>query len=619
MSQEWTFDSLEPRRLLAGVTLLAHGNNGSIDDWVAAEAAAIVGRAGGASAASVYTLTVQDTGGGELGVTAFDADPGYGDYRNTTSSELVVRLDWTAIDDGSFSTGAVASAVANYFLLPRTSQRLPALAELPIHLIGHSRGASLVAEMARLFGRRGVIVDQTTFLDPHPVDGVDDILGADFGDAAMAVWDNVAFADNYWRTDNDTQNFDFDGEPVAGTLQGDLNDSVQQDFDISAHAAVPVYYIATTDLDLPTGAGGIKSSWYGSTSQKPARDATGYVFSRLGGGTRAAGGLGPLLAGSAARSSAGQSGAQFPNVFDLKAKGGSSFVAGTNFNVAFRGSDRDGQAAYEIYMDADRNPYNGAGTLIASNVLAGNVDDFESSSTAGQLPVGKYVLAAKIIDDDGQTRWFYGRTIRMTEPPPVGTLSNGVLRVDGSSAADAISVSESGGQLVASLGSLSSNYNSADVNRIEILAGDGNDNVSVNGGIPAYVDAAGGNDTVFGGDANDTLTGGAGKNLLVGGFGDDRLNGSGSRDSIQGGQGDDRLYGNGGDDTLDGGGNVDRLFGGDGNDSLFGASSNDKLYGEVGDDTLFGGNGDDILDGGAGTDSAEDRSGDDRVSIEVLL
>ena len=43
------------------------------------------------------------------------------------------------------------------------------LAQLPLHLIGHSRGGSVVTEMARLLGAQGVWVDQVTTLDPRPV------------------------------------------------------------------------------------------------------------------------------------------------------------------------------------------------------------------------------------------------------------------------------------------------------------------------------------------------------------------------------------------------------------------------------------------------------------------
>jgi len=619
MSEKWSLQSLERRQLLAGVTLLAHGFEGSINDWPAATADGIIARLGGNTAASVYTLRVDDSTG-QIAVTSFSPDPGYGDYRNTTTSEVVIRLDWNAVSGAAYSTGEVAAVVAQYLLLPRTSQQLPALAQLSMHLIGHSRGASLVAEIARIAGRRGVLVDQLTFLDPHPVDGVNDFFGSDYGDAPMVVRDNVLFADNYWRTDGNPNNLDFDGEPVAGAHEGDLNNSVQLDPSGFAHNSVPAYYVGTTNLTTINGGSAvIKSSWYGTTSDKPARDQTGYLFSRIGGGTRPADGIGFALDGTAQRSNAGQEGLQFPNIYDLKPKGGSTFFAGTNFNVTFRGSDRDGQANYEIYLDSDRNPYNGAGTLIAQSALSGDLDFYESSTTAGTLTNGKYVLAAKITDEDNQTRWFYGRTITLSVPPPVGSLSQGVLTVNGTAGNDTIGITTNGGQLIASLNGPSSIYAIGDVLRIEIFAGDGNDVVSNDSAIPSYMDLGAGNDRAFGGTGNDTLTGGAGKNTLYGGAGNDRLNGSGSRDLLFGEGNDDRLYGNGGDDTLDGGGNVDRLFGGDGDDLLFGAGSNDKLYGEAGNDTLYGGNGSNLLDGGDGTDSAEERVGDTRISIEVLL
>jgi Ca2+-binding RTX toxin-like protein len=619
MSEKWSMHSLEPRRLLAGVTLLAHGFEGSIDDWVASTAAGIVDRLGGASAASVYTMTVDDTTGA-LAVTGFDADPGFGDYRSTSSAEAIIRLNWNAVSGQAYTTTEVAEVVTNYLLLPRTSNQLPALAQLPLHVVGHSRGASLVAEIARIAGSRGVIVDQTTFLDPHPIDGENDFLGADFGDPPMRITDNVLFADNYWRTDNDPNNLDFDGESVNGAREGDLNSSVQLDPVGTAHASVAAYYVGTAALDIPaTTNGPIRSSWYDTAGGNPARDETGYFYSRVGGGARPLDGIGVALDGGAARSNAGQDGLQFPNLYDLKAKNGSTFAGGTNFNITFRGSDRDGQAAYEIYMDSDRNPYNGPGTLIAQSALGGEIDSYESSTTAGELAKGKYVLAAKIIDDDGQTRWNYGRTITITDPPPVGSLSNGVLTINGTSGDDVMRITESAGVLTAALGSLSSEYSVGDVLRIELFALEGNDDVSNSSAIVIYMDLGAGNDKAIGGQNDDTLTGGAGKNTLFGGAGNDRLNGSGSRDSLFGEGNDDRLYGNGGDDTLDGGGNVDRLFGGDGNDSLFGAGSNDKLYGELGDDTLFGGTGANILDGGDGTDTAQNRDGDTRVSIEVLL
>ena len=71
------------------------------------------------------------------------------------------------------STVDVAAAVAEKLLLPNfLTDLVTPVAELPFHLIGHSRGASLVGELAKKLGEQGVWVDQVTTLDPHPVDGV---------------------------------------------------------------------------------------------------------------------------------------------------------------------------------------------------------------------------------------------------------------------------------------------------------------------------------------------------------------------------------------------------------------------------------------------------------------
>ena len=77
---------------------------------------------------------------------------------------------------------------------------------LPVHVIGHSRGASLVAELSRLLGQSGIMVDQVTTLDPYP-------LGPDPGPSrSVDLSDNVIFADNYY------ENTDFlvYGGPVSG-------------------------------------------------------------------------------------------------------------------------------------------------------------------------------------------------------------------------------------------------------------------------------------------------------------------------------------------------------------------------------------------------------------------
>jgi Ca2+-binding RTX toxin-like protein len=63
------------------------------------------------------------------------------------------------------------------------------------------------------------------------------------------------------------------------------------------------------------------------------------------------------------------------------------------------------------------------------------------------------------------------------------------------------------------------------------------------------------------------------------------------------------LYGGAGNDTLLGGNSDDTLYGGSGNDALSGSTSGDTLYGGSGSDTLDGGVGKDVLIGGYGADT----------------
>jgi hypothetical protein len=102
---------LEDRRLLAGVTILTHGNAGNITGWVSAVADDIQNRLGGTDAASEYVMKV-DSGG----VTSFKLEDGNKPLDQTTAGEAIIKLDWSAIADTSHFTDAVASDVANYLL-----------------------------------------------------------------------------------------------------------------------------------------------------------------------------------------------------------------------------------------------------------------------------------------------------------------------------------------------------------------------------------------------------------------------------------------------------------------------------------------------------------------------
>lgn len=95
------------------------------------------------------------------------------------------------------------------------------------------------------------------------------------------------------------------------------------------------------------------------------------------------------------------------------------------------------------------------------------------------------------------------------------------------------------------------------------------------------------------------LTGTSGNDTLVGGNDDDTLDGLDGQDSLVGGPGNDDLFSGFGSDTVLGGPGDDTLRGGFGHDLLEGGEGNDVLggpdYYEIGVNTLRGGAGDDIL------------------------
>jgi hypothetical protein len=102
------------------------------------------------------------------------------------------------------------------------------------------------------------------------------------------------------------------------------------------------------------------------------------------------------------------------------------------------------------------------------------------------------------------------------------------------------------------------------------FAGDGNDLVRIGGEakVGFLVWGETGDDTIFGGNASDTLFGDFDPMLVrrPSEFGDDLIYGGAGNDSLYGGNGSDVLYGENGNDWLDGGTGSDMLHGGAGND-----------------------------------------------------
>src|SRR3954454_6810816 len=135
------FEVLEPRTLFAGVTILTHGQSGNTSGWIAAAADAIQVRLGGTSAASEYSLTVDDVGNGPE-VTELKLVSGNKPLEQTTAGEAIIKLDWSDISHGTVTTQDVAKLAAEY--LTTAHSGVPDFTQLPFHLMGHSRGASLI-------------------------------------------------------------------------------------------------------------------------------------------------------------------------------------------------------------------------------------------------------------------------------------------------------------------------------------------------------------------------------------------------------------------------------------------------------------------------------------------
>jgi Ca2+-binding RTX toxin-like protein len=159
---------------------------------------------------------------------------------------------------------------------------------------------------------------------------------------------------------------------------------------------------------------------------------------------------------------------------------------------------------------------------------------------------------------------------------------------------------------------------------VQVGLDDGDDGVTIDTDVDAFICGGLGDDTLTAGRGSDIVVGGPGSDALTGGSGLDDLiaegtadcadvpwGGSSSPNSLEGGAGVDFLYGGPGNDALNGGGGddfvlgfagADRIRGGDGADQLMGMDAADELAGDGGADFVSGGPGDDREQGDAGND-----------------
>ena len=392
---------LEPRTLFAGVTILATGRLGSTNGWVQTVANEITARLGGPSQVPQYVLTINaQPGNGNL-VPSIQHVAGTATPQTSTSGEIILIVDYYSISANPiYPASYIGSVIAN--VLTTTPVDGVLLASLPIHEIGFSRGAGILDSVSQTLGQSGIWVDQQTYLDPDPV--------AAQGDPPATVYDNVAFADDYWRTDG-TGSQEQNGSAIAGA--DDLN--VQWVEDNSAgystpHLAPAGYYVGTIDpAATQSGEGPIYSNWYGSTSDMPAQirpDSCIQVWSA----PRPASGVWAASGGGGVRTAAGQAGTQWGNLTDLTLVNGTTISTGGPIDVTYIQQDRGSADTITFYLDPDRNPYNNNSVATLATISVPQANSITQGSQNYPPLASPPVFtgcAPQITNAQGQTRYAY--------------------------------------------------------------------------------------------------------------------------------------------------------------------------------------------------------------------
>jgi hypothetical protein len=154
----------------AGVTIITHGYelDSSYPAWVTAMADHIPNYFHARFPAldanfTTYKLTIANIDG-----TFYSYPPSRTNGSppfDTESGEIIIELDWSALSGDLFdsyaSTSNVAYAVSQVLLATNSFPELnghPAI-ELPIHLVGHSRGGSLMSQISYVLGTNGIWTD----------------------------------------------------------------------------------------------------------------------------------------------------------------------------------------------------------------------------------------------------------------------------------------------------------------------------------------------------------------------------------------------------------------------------------------------------------------------------
>jgi len=432
-----TFAGFTSRAGAGGVTIITHGLNGNVDGWVTGMATNVPNyrRFPGINF-TCYEMSFVSSGGGYLLRAARVAGM---EPVSSESGEIVVTLDWRQLSGGSsYNTFQVAAAVVPALLSTNFIPELAghALAEFPLHLVGHSRGGSLMCELSRQLGTNGVWVDHLTTLDPHPLNDPAfplDFLVGNAVDAPANTYENVLFHDNYWQN----AAFGVTGLPVAGAYVRKLTSfSGGYSGTASQHSDVHLWYHGTVDWRVPASdteaslTDAERASWWGSYEQSGTN--AGFNYSLMGGADRMSSDQ-PLGFGTSAirdgfnqwwdlgagvfnnRTALPANNGDWPNLLKFNRTTTNAVTQGQATPLTFSyqwARSNTALTTVSIYLDADFNPLNTNQTLLCEIPVPGNGASSVSFATtnilltASNSAPGLYAFFARI-SGDGRARLLY--------------------------------------------------------------------------------------------------------------------------------------------------------------------------------------------------------------------
>ncbi|MDB6112146.1 MAG: hypothetical protein JWR69_3896 [Pedosphaera sp.] len=421
----------------AGVTLVTHGLNSDVTGWIIPMADKMP-QSPHFQGTNFTCYEMRFITNAQGKVVIAQTKLGGVNPTNSDSGEIFIKLNWSQFSDGySSNTTQIATAVVPALLQTNFIPELGGkpLVELPLHLVGHSRGGSLVCEITRLLGAQGVWVDQLTTLDPHPLnnDGFNDFFFS-VVDASALAYVNVLFADNYYQSISSP----IKGEAIAGaynrrltSLSGGYAQSTPVGYQ---HSNVHLWYHGTIDTNTPASDNQAsittteRQAWWAPSENQGG--VTGFYYTLIGGGNRlgtnepAGAGTGQIRAGYngvwnlggglGSRRSLPSNNGTWPNLLRLNILGTAQVHLGeTNtFRVYWQSGQDSSNADLRLYLDTDANPYNANQTQITQLSLPGTgtnavstIDVSAALNPVTTLP-GTYSVYARI-SDGLHTRYLY--------------------------------------------------------------------------------------------------------------------------------------------------------------------------------------------------------------------